>query len=41
MAYADAGENAHAREALERALRLDPKVGGEDARRTLAAVSGR
>jgi tetratricopeptide (TPR) repeat protein len=39
MAYAGAGDHDLARETLERALRLDPKAGGEDARRTLEAVS--
>ena len=45
MAYAGAGDKARARETLERALKLDPKVGGDEARRTLdgglAAVAGR
>jgi tetratricopeptide (TPR) repeat protein len=41
MAYAGANDNARARQMLERALQLDPKVGGEEARRTLEAVSAR
>lgn len=39
MAFAGAGDNGRARETLARALQLDPKVGGEDARRTLDSVS--
>jgi Tfp pilus assembly protein PilF len=39
VAYAAAGDKARARETLERALKLDPKIGGDDARRTLASVS--
>lgn len=39
MTYAKLGDKAKARQALERALKLDPKIGGDDARRTLALVS--
>jgi Tfp pilus assembly protein PilF len=39
MAYAATGDTARARETLERALKIDPKIGGEDARRTLETVS--
>ena len=39
LAYAKLGEKTQAREALERALKLDPRVGGEEARRVLASVS--
>ncbi len=39
MAYAGTGDHARARETLERALKLDPNVGGEEARRTLATLS--
>lgn len=39
MAYAAAGNNSQARQSLEQALKLDPKVGGDEARRTLATVS--
>ena len=39
LAYAKLGDKAKSRTALERALKLNPKVGGEDARRTLADVS--
>ena len=39
MTYAKLGDKAKARQALERALKLDPKIGGEEARRTLVAVS--
>jgi tetratricopeptide (TPR) repeat protein len=39
MAYAKLGEKSKARVALERAMKLDPKVGGDEAKRTLALVS--
>ena len=39
LTYAKLGDKAKAREALERALKLDPKVGGDEARRVLASVS--
>ncbi len=39
MTYAKLGDKPKAREALERALKLDPKIGGDEARRTLASVS--
>lgn len=39
LTYAKLGDNAKARGALERALLLDPKIGGEDARRVLARIS--
>jgi tetratricopeptide (TPR) repeat protein len=39
LTYAKLGEKAKAREALERALKLDPAAGGEEARRVLASVS--
>jgi tetratricopeptide (TPR) repeat protein len=39
MTYAKLGEQAKARDMLERALKVDPKVGGDEARRTLALVS--
>ena len=39
MAYAGTGEAARARELLERALEIDPNVGGGEARRALATVS--
>jgi Flp pilus assembly protein TadD len=39
LAYAKLGDKAKAREALERAAKLDPKVGGDEARRVLASVS--
>ena len=39
MTYARLGEKAKARETLERALKLDPKIGGDEARRVLASVS--
>jgi len=38
MAYARLGDNTKAREALERAVKLDPKVGGDEARKTLASI---
>jgi tetratricopeptide (TPR) repeat protein len=39
MTYARLGDKPKARETLERALKLDPKVGGDEARQTLALVS--
>jgi tetratricopeptide (TPR) repeat protein len=39
MTYAKLGDKAKARETLERALKLDPKVGGDTARKALASVS--
>ena len=39
LAYAKLGDNAKARVALERALKLDPKMGGDELRNTLASVS--
>jgi tetratricopeptide (TPR) repeat protein len=39
MTYAKLGDKVKARAALERALKLDPKIGGGDARRALASVS--
>jgi Tfp pilus assembly protein PilF len=39
MTYAKLGERAKARESLERALKLNPKIGGDEARRVLASVS--
>ena len=39
LTYAKLGDKPKAKEALERALKLDPKVGGEEAQRTLAQVS--
>ena len=39
LAHAQLGDKAKAREALERALKLNPRVGGEQARRVLAMVS--
>jgi tetratricopeptide (TPR) repeat protein len=39
MTYAKLGDKAKARETLERALKLNPKVGGGEARQTLARVS--
>ena len=39
LAYAKLGDKARARESLERALKLNPQVGGEEARRVLASVS--
>jgi len=39
MTYAKLGDKAKSRNALERALKLDPKVGGDEARRALAAAS--
>jgi tetratricopeptide (TPR) repeat protein len=39
LTYAKLGDKAKAREALERSLKIDPSVGGEQARRVLASVS--
>jgi putative PEP-CTERM system TPR-repeat lipoprotein len=39
MTYAKLGDKPKARETLERALKLDPKIGGDDARRALASAS--
>ena len=39
LAYAKLDEKAKARDALERALKLNPQIGGEEARRVLASVS--
>ena len=39
LTYAKLGDKTKARDALERALKLDPNVGGDEAKRTLAAVS--
>jgi tetratricopeptide (TPR) repeat protein len=39
LAQAKLGENAKARLTLERALKLNPRVGGDEARRVLASVS--
>ena len=39
MAYARLGDKAKARDALGRALKLDPTVGGDEARRALATLS--
>lgn len=39
MAYAGVGDKVRARQSLEHALKLDAKVGGEEARRTLEAAS--
>ena len=39
LTYAKLGDKSKARETLERALKLDPKVGGDTARYTLALVS--
>ena len=39
LTYAKLGERAKARETLERALKLNPKVGGDEARRVLASVA--
>jgi tetratricopeptide (TPR) repeat protein len=40
LVYTKLGNQAKAREALSRALKLDPKIGGEAARQALASVSG-
>jgi tetratricopeptide (TPR) repeat protein len=39
MTQAKLGQNVDARVSLQRALKLDPKVGGDDARRTLDDLS--
>ena len=39
IAYARLGDKPKARGALERALKLDPTVGGDEARRALASAS--
>ena len=39
LTYAKLGDNAKAREALGRWLKLDPKIGGDEAKRVLALVS--
>ena len=39
LAYAKAGDKAKAREALERAFKLNPRAGGEEARQVLESVS--
>ena len=39
MTYAKLGEKAKARETLERALKLDPNIGGDETRRALASVA--
>ena len=39
LAYAKLGENAKARAAFERALKLQPGIGGDEVRQALAAVS--
>jgi len=39
LTYAKLGDKAKSRRALERALQLDPKVGGDEAKRVLAEVS--
>jgi Flp pilus assembly protein TadD len=39
LVQARLGRNAEARASLQRALKLDPKVGGGEAQRTLDAVS--
>ena len=39
MTYTKLGDKGKAREALERALKLDPNIGGQDARRALLSVS--
>ena len=39
LTYAKLGDNAKAREALSRSLKLDPKIGGDEAKRVLALVS--
>jgi Flp pilus assembly protein TadD len=39
LAYAKLGNKTKARDALSRAVALDPKIGGDEARRALAAVS--
>ncbi len=39
LTYAQLGEKEKARQTLERALKIDPGAGGEEAKRTLTAVS--
>jgi len=39
LSYAKLGDKAKARDALERALKLNPKVGGDETQRVLASVS--
>jgi Tfp pilus assembly protein PilF len=39
MTYVKLADRTKARESLDRALKLDPKIGGEEARRMLAFVS--
>jgi tetratricopeptide (TPR) repeat protein len=39
LAYAKLGEKAKARLALERAFKIDPRAGGEEAKKALASVS--
>jgi tetratricopeptide (TPR) repeat protein len=39
LTYAKLGDNEKAREMLTRSLKLDPKIGGDEARRALASVS--
>jgi Flp pilus assembly protein TadD len=39
MTYAKLGDEVNARGTLERALQLDPKIGGDEAKRALASVS--
>jgi len=39
LTYAKLGEKDKARQALERALKIDPRVGGDEARQVLASVS--
>jgi len=39
MTYARLGDNGKAREALDRALKLDPTIGGDEAKRALSSVS--
>jgi tetratricopeptide (TPR) repeat protein len=39
MTYAKLGDEANARETLERALKLDPQIGGDEAKRALVSVS--
>ena len=41
LTYAKLGENEKARQTLERALKIDPQVGGVEARRVLASLSQR
>ena len=39
LTYAKLGDKDKARSALERALKLNPQVGGDEARRVLTSVS--